>query len=163
MWNRLARQEPDLAFELHLWAVVLTYVFIRYGMRRVLAKLMVHRGISHSLPTCAAWGMAAYLYYPSTHPLIRVMMASAVVLGFMSHLILDEMFSVDLNNAKIKTSFGTAIKLWAPSPWATLGMYALLSYLSWRVIQDWPDETFQQLLGERIEPLKIPWPPNQRP
>ena len=27
--------------------------------------LTVHRGISHSLPTCAVWGALTYLYYPT--------------------------------------------------------------------------------------------------
>ena len=31
----------------------------------------VHRGISHSLPTCAVWGALAYLYYPSDQHLVR--------------------------------------------------------------------------------------------
>ena len=158
VWHRVGRHEPDLAFEVHLWCVVLTFLGVRYGLRRTLARLMVHRGISHSLPTCAAWGAATFLYYPSSYPVIRAMMAMAVVLGFFSHLVLDEMFSVNLHGARVKASFGTAIKLWAPSPWATLGMYALLSYLSWRVIQQWPEGSLSDLLAEHVEPVKVPWP-----
>ena len=43
-----------------------------------------------------------------------MVMATAVILGFLSHLLLDEMFSVDLRGTRIKRSFGTAMKFWAP-------------------------------------------------
>ena len=157
VWHRVGRGVPDLPFELHLWLVVFAYVFVRYGLRRTLAKMMVHRGISHSFPTCAVWGALAYLYYPSQSTLVRVLMASAVVVGFLSHLLLDEMFSVDLNNARIKRSFGTALKFWAPSLPATLGMYALLSFLTYKVVQDWPDESIREVLAETPPAMKIPW------
>ena len=32
------------------------------------------------------------------------------------------------------------VNFWAPSPWTTLGMYALLSYLAWITIQRWPSD-----------------------
>ncbi len=48
-------------------------------------------------------------------------------------------------------AFGTAIKFWAPNPWTTLGMYALLSYLSWRIIQQWPSDS-----GVLMEPVPEP-------
>jgi hypothetical protein len=80
-----------------------------------------------------------YLCYPSRSHALRVVMAMAVMVGFFSHLLLDEICSVDLRGARVNKAFGTAIKLWAPSPWSTLGMYALLSYLSWLTIQRWPD------------------------
>jgi LexA-binding, inner membrane-associated putative hydrolase len=154
VWEHVGRAERDLPFELHLWAVVLTFVLIRYGLRRFLAHLMVHRGISHSIPTCAVWGSLAYLYYPSQSPLVRATMAAAVILGFLSHLLLDEICSVDLTGARIKRSFGTAIKFWAPSPTATIGVYAILFYLSWRILDHWPQ---QSILAEKVTPPTIPW------
>ncbi len=156
-WLHVAPDEP---FEVRLWAVVLAYIAIRHGLRRALARLMVHRGISHSLPCCAVWGALTYLYYPTANQTLRLVMAAAVLLGFLSHLILDEMFSVNLRGAKIKRSFGTALKFWAPSPWATLGMYALLAFLSYRVLQHWPDGPF------RLDPPPSPnirWPDLPRP
>src|SRR4051812_378542 len=78
VWHRLARGVPDLPFEMHLWAAVIAYVFVRHGMRRTMAKMMVHRGIMHSFPTCAVWGALAYLYYPVDSHVVRILMASAV-------------------------------------------------------------------------------------
>ena len=157
VWYRVGRGIPDLPFELHMWLALGAFVFIRHGLRRTLARMMVHRGISHSFPTCAVWGAAVFLAYPSDAAVIRLMMATAVILGFLSHLVLDEMFSVDLTGRRIKRSFGTAMKFWAPSLPATLAMYAILSVLAYRVVQDWPDETVRQVLAEKAPPLRVPW------
>ena len=86
---------------------------VRPGAPRAAAgadpRSAVHRGISHSFPTCAVWGALAYLYYP-TRPTtsLRLMMAVAVMLGFLSHLLLDEICSVDLQGARVNKAFGTA-------------------------------------------------------
>ncbi len=141
VWESFGNVQPRPIFELHLWSVVLAYILVRHGLRRVLSRLATHRGISHSLPTCAVWGLLTYLYYPSSYNGLRILMASAVTLGFLSHLLLDEICSVDLKGARVNKAFGTAIKLWAPSPWSTLGMYGLLSYLTWIAIQRWPADS----------------------
>jgi hypothetical protein len=140
VWEAVGHLDPPPIFEVHLWSMVLAYVLVRHGLRRVLSRLAKHRGISHSLPTCGVWGLATYLYYPSHYNGLRVLMAVAVMVGFLSHLLLDEICSVDLKGARVNKAFGTALKFWAPSPWTTLGMYGLLSYLTWLAIQRWPDD-----------------------
>jgi hypothetical protein len=139
VWEEVGKVHPAPTFEIHLWSVFLAYVMVRHGLRRVLSRLAKHRGISHSLPTCAVWGLATYLFYPSLNHSLRLVMAIAVMVGFFSHLLLDEICSVDLKGARVNKAFGSAIKLWAHSPWTTLGMYGLLSYLAWLTIQRWPD------------------------
>lgn len=157
VWQHVGVDNPAFPFELHLLAVVGAYVLVRHGMRRLLSRIMVHRGISHSIPTCAVWGALTYLYYPSPVHLVRVLMALAVVLGFFSHLLLDEMCSVDLRGARVNKAFGSAIKFWSPSPLATLAIYGLLSYLMWRIIQEWPDGPL------RIDPVPRPRMPFDLP
>lgn len=158
VWHHLGRHDPDFPFELHLWSVVIAYALVRFGLRSTLARLMVHRGISHSVPTCFVWGALTYLYYPSSYHIIRVWMSLAVMLGFLSHLVLDEAFSVDLNNQRIKTSFGTALKFWAPSALSTLAIYAVLFYLVRQVVDTWPSEPIQAVFSEPVPEPKIPWP-----
>lgn len=140
VWQAVGEIQPAPIFEVHLWSMVLAYLFVRHGLRRILSRLAKHRGISHSLPTCGVWGLATYLYYPSHYNGLRVLMALAVMVGFLSHLLLDELCSVDLKGARVNKAFGTALKLWAPSPWSTLAMYGLLSYLSWMAIRRWPPD-----------------------
>lgn len=150
VWQHTTDLDPPLGFEIHLWLVLLTYVLVRHALRRFLGYLTVHRGMSHSVPSCLVWGCLTYLYYPtSSHPL-RVAMAMAVILGFFSHLVLDEVCSVDLAGARVNKAFGTALKFWAHSPWSTLAVYALLAFLAWRVIEVWPDDP--GAIAERVPP-----------
>jgi membrane-bound metal-dependent hydrolase YbcI (DUF457 family) len=170
VWDELSRFKPPPVFEFHLWAAILAFILVRHGLRHIFGRLTVHRGISHSLPTCAVWGALTYLYYPSGWPFIRLTMAAAVMLGFFSHLLLDEICSVDLKGARVNKAFGTAIKFWAPSPWTTLAIYVLLSFLSWRIIQQWPDDPrvltarapaprLPSLVPDRRQPLlRLPMP-----
>ena len=145
---------PAPVFEIHLWSVVVTYVLIRHGLRHMMSTLTVHRGISHSFPTMAVWSELIYLHYPSASHLVRLMMGAAVGLGFFSHLLLDEICSVDLKGARLNKAFGTAMKLWAPSIWSTLGIYAALSFLTYQVIQQWPEDPM-----ENSVPIRMPsWP-----
>jgi len=139
VWDRLGQADPPLAFEIHLWAAILAFLLVRHGVRRAAARLTVHRGMSHSVPTCLVWGELVYLYYPTDRHLHKLMMGLAVMIGFLSHLFLDEICSVDLRGARVNKAFGTAIKFWARSVGATLLMYLLLSYLTWRIIEQWPD------------------------
>jgi LexA-binding, inner membrane-associated putative hydrolase len=157
VWQAMGKIDPPPVFEFHIWAAILAFIAVRHGLRRVLSHLTKHRGISHSVPTCAVWGALTYLYYPSDYQQIRMAMALAVMLGFFSHLLLDEICSVDLRGARVNKAFGTAIKLWSQSSWATVIMYALLSYLAWRIIQIWPDGpySFDPPAPPRI-PISLP-------
>lgn len=155
VWEGLGKAHPPPAFELHLWATVISYVAVRHGIRRIASRLTVHRGISHSIPTGAVWGALVYLHYPSNNHSLRVMMAVAVMGGFLSHLLLDEICSVDLSGARVNKAFGTAIKFWAPSVWSTVAIYLLLSYLTWHVLEQWPQEDLWTLGPPPPEPR---WP-----
>src|SRR3954465_13541748 len=56
VWDQLGQTNPPPTFELPPWAVVCAYLLVRPGVRRIMSHLTVHRGISHSLPTCGVWG-----------------------------------------------------------------------------------------------------------
>lgn len=146
VWKMLDVAAPGLPFELHLCVIVLTYVGVKWGLKHIVGKLTVHRGMCHSLPTGCVWGALTYLYYPTDHHGVRVTMSVGVMLGFLSHLLLDEMCSVDLKGARVNKAFGTALKFWSNSAWSTLIVYAMLGYLSWRVIDLWPADA--PLLGD---------------
>jgi hypothetical protein len=94
----------------------------------------------HSLPACAIAAELTFLICGQEGEglWIRFFNAGAVVLGFMSHLVLDEIWSIEFKHGlpHLKSSFGTAIKLWSGSLWANLSCYAKLGLLTWLVMQD---------------------------
>ena len=141
VWRHSGMDQPDLPFEILLWGVFTTYMLVRHGLRRILSRLMVHRGISHSIPTGGVWACLTYLYYPSPHHWVRLAMAGAVALGFLSHLVLDEIFSVDLAGKRLNRAFGSALKLGTRSPAPNLAIYALWIFLGWKALHLWPGGT----------------------
>lgn len=104
------------------------YFFVRFFVAGIFKRYTVHRGMWHSLPAAAICGLLAYMIC-SCDQLPRLYKSGAVVLGFLSHLILDEIYSVDLRNRRIKKSFGTAFKLFSKNPWANLSTYGKLALL----------------------------------
>ena len=154
VWQRIDDAHAEVPFELHLWASIATYVLVRHGLRRSLAFLTVHRGMNHSVPTALIWGAIAYLGYPSTDHPIRLIMASAVVLGVFSHLALDEYCSVDLVGRRVNKAFGTALKFTSKSTLATFSTYMILAVLGWWVTIQWPADP----LGAPLPRPEVRWP-----
>ncbi|WP_169974724.1 metal-dependent hydrolase [Tautonia rosea] len=142
VWQDIDNLQFVLPFELHLWAAIVTYVMVRHGLRRTLARLTVHRGMSHSIPAALIWGAVTYIGYPSESHLLRVVMAGAVILGFLSHLLLDEWCSVDLVGRRVNKAFGTALKFTSKSVSATIVTYVILALVGWWVMSLWPADPF---------------------
>ncbi len=95
-----------------LWMV--TYMVVRYIIFQMFAKLTVHRGIFHSILAALFFCFLTtdiYYYLFSLNALNAWVAGLFVFIGYLIHLILDEMYSVDLIGTKIKKSFGTALKI----------------------------------------------------
>lgn len=139
-----------LSLEESLSILVGSYLFIRYGLSEILKRISVHRGMFHSLPALLVSGLAVYNVYHNEHEILRYYMAGGMMLGFLLHLVLDEIYSVDLSGMpRLKQSFGTALKLFSTSWRANLVCYALLAgtgYLAWR------DHTTQEPQRTTIRP-----------
>jgi hypothetical protein len=129
-------QRFDMAPETMVLAGGMVYVLIRFGLGRLLKSLTVHRGMFHSLPALAIVGQLAYLICDHENPWTRVFFASAVMLGFASHLVLDEIWSIDFRHLRLKSSFGTAIKFWGDCWWANLATYANVLVLAMMITAD---------------------------
>jgi hypothetical protein len=90
------------------------FLAISVGLRGFTAWLCVHRGLVHSLPFAALVGaVVVNLAWRVFHLAPTPAWLTGVFLtgGFLIHLALDELFSVDLLGARVKRSFGTALKL----------------------------------------------------
>jgi membrane-bound metal-dependent hydrolase YbcI (DUF457 family) len=81
----------------------------------------------HSLPAAAIAGQTTFLAFAAEEPLRRYFVSSAVVLGFLTHLVLDEIWSVKMGwfGPKVKKSFGTALKFNGPDLWPNLITYGI--------------------------------------
>jgi hypothetical protein len=114
------------------------YAAIRFGVAEIFKRYTVHRGMWHSLPACLACGLLAFLIVAGQDIAIRLFKAGAVSLGFLTHLVLDEIWSLQLRSGKlnVKRSFGTALKLFGRDKWANLTMTGLLGMLAFMAIGD---------------------------
>jgi membrane-bound metal-dependent hydrolase YbcI (DUF457 family) len=110
------------------------YVLVRYGGAALFKRITVHRGMFHSLPAMVIAGLVIYLGDHRAEPRVRFFLAGGVMLGFLSHLVLDEVYSVDFSGRRLlrlNKYAGTAVKLYSPSWIATLTCYTLLASLAW--------------------------------
>ena len=124
-----------MGFTLEQTMVVMAgmYLFIRYGVSAVFKSCTVHRGMFHSIPAMLISGLAVFLAYHGPDVDSRLFMAGGITLGFLSHLVLDEVCSVDFNGIKVelKSSAGSALKFFSDSWDANLLTYAALGGLGY--------------------------------
>jgi hypothetical protein len=127
-----------LSPEDRMLAAIAFYIFVRFVVRLGFERLTVHRGMFHSIPAMFLAGGVTYLATSELTPPVPMLMAVAVVLGYFSHLLLDEIYSVDLNGLtpKLKKSAGTALKFYSESWPATLVTWALLGLVTWQTLAD---------------------------
>ncbi|MFN0218522.1 MAG: metal-dependent hydrolase [Hyphomicrobium sp.] len=98
-----------------LWILWLgTLVAVRYGLHAIFHRVARHRGIWHSVLAALFSSVAtAVVYYHvlGRHEGVAWLAAAFMMAGFLTHLALDEMYSVDVMDTRVKASFGTALKL----------------------------------------------------
>jgi membrane-bound metal-dependent hydrolase YbcI (DUF457 family) len=121
----LADTFRSVAELLILWLT--TYLFFRILVFALFTHLTSHRGVFHSIPAAALFGMlTAILATRVLHqpPLQAWLGGLFVTCGYLLHLLLDELYSVNLFGMRTRRSLGTAFKLWSrASPAATLYLY----------------------------------------
>ena len=141
----LIRRVLSQGFSMEQTLVILSgvYLLIRYGARALLGKLTVHRGMFHSIPAVLIAGLLVFLVYHSPVAGDRLFLAGGVMLGFSSHLVLDEWCAVDLLGARLhlRKYAGSPLKFFSPSWSATLMTYGLLAWLVYMVHMEWTPAT----------------------
>jgi LexA-binding, inner membrane-associated putative hydrolase len=117
------------------------YAVIRFGVRAVFKRFTVHRGMFHSVPAMLIAGLVVFLGYNHPNPAVRGYLAFGTMLGFLSHLVLDELCSVDFRGLapKLNQFAGTALKLRSPSWTANVVAYALLAALGYVAYAQYED------------------------
>ena len=105
----------------------MAYLFFRWLIFAVFTRLTTHRGIFHSVPAALFFGfLAATVSHRAFGflPFEAWMSGLFVSFGYLVHLVLDELYSVNIFGLRTKRSLGTALKLYSRSSLpATLYMY----------------------------------------
>ena len=124
--------------EMVMLGMVVLYVLIRYVLSRVIPYLSVHRGMFHSIPALLIAAELAYLTYPTDVIRVKLLVAAGVALGFFSHLLLDEIYSVELSGVKVglKKSSGTALKMFGEAFFPNVFSFALAGTLTYASLMD---------------------------
>src|SRR5690606_24591955 len=119
-------QTLGLSYDGMVLSALAVYFFIRFGVSKLIKRFTVHRGMFHSIPAGLVFAGLAFLLCGCLDLHLRYYKSGAVFLGFMSHLLLDEIYSVEWQGGRwrLKSSAGTAIKLWGPEAWANFSCYA---------------------------------------
>lgn len=98
-----------------LWTVgIVIYCGIRYGLWKIFNLYTKHRGAIHSIAAAALSMLITTVisfHVYDKNDFTAWLIGFVVFIGFIIHLLLDELYSVDFMNRRIKRSFGTALKL----------------------------------------------------
>jgi hypothetical protein len=137
----LFRRVHEMGFTIEQTLVLLggLYLLIRYGASAVFKRLTVHRGMFHSIPAMLIVGLLVFLLSHGPELESRLYLACGTMLGFLSHLALDEIYSIDFMGLKVRLNkfAGSALKFASSSWMATTFTYLLLVVLSVAAWLDW--------------------------
>ncbi|MDI1232406.1 MAG: metal-dependent hydrolase [Methylobacter sp.] len=113
-----------------------TYLFIRYVMLNLFNSLTVHRGVFHSLLAALFFGLLMtcisyrFLHWDILHAWLNGVF---IAFGFIVHLLLDELYSTNLSNLRMKKSFGTALKLFSYNSIAASALMTLCTIMLYSI------------------------------
>jgi hypothetical protein len=113
-----------------LLAWVAFFLLIYFGMYALFIVATKHRGLFHSIPAAFfAWALTTYIASGGFHysPLTSWMLGFFIWIGYITHLILDEIFAVNLTNAAIKRSWGSAFKFYSPNTHILLNIFLYIA------------------------------------
>ena len=120
----------------HLWALAGgIYWLTRFLVLASIKRFTVHRGIFHSILALLffAFLMVCISDYSFKQNATYAWLNGFFLgFGFLVHLLLDEIYSVDLANRRMKKSFGTALKLFNYKNLPSSALMTLLTiFLYW--------------------------------
>ena len=120
-----------------IWTVV--WFVVRWPLRWTFARFTAHRGVWHSLLMAVTISLAATVTsarWLEVSPQMAWLVGGFALIGYVTHLVLDEFASVDLFDHRVKRSFGTALKPLSLRAWpASLALAGVLWGL-WSIAPD---------------------------
>lgn len=141
-------------------AALLVFWFIVGG---VVKRCTHHRGIFHSIPALAISGVASFLVarHYGLDETTAWIFGGAMAAGYLCHLVLDEVhagITIDGIPFNVKSSFGSALKLFSDSNKVNLATYLVLAALLFTAFQTPTAEAFYND-SDVIEITGTPPPP----
>jgi len=114
-----------------IWAIA--SFILNFILFEIFLKLTTHRGIFHTIPMGVLFGEVTVLISQHLVGMSQTFSSIAgffVFFGFVSHLILDEIYSIDFKSMSLKSSFGTAFKFYDTNNGiGTFFLYVLVIYI----------------------------------
>ena len=113
--------------------LLILFFLVRYPLEFLFERCTVHHGIFHSIPMALVISAGTLLLFHSSPPVVRRLYAAAAGTGYLFHLIVDEIWAFGFFGLGAKKSFGSSLKLYSASFFATLVTYLtalLLFYLA---------------------------------
>lgn len=127
------RQDELLLDSLILWTV--SFVIVRFGILATFSRLTVHRGMVHSVPYMAMFALVltcGAFYGLKMTAFVSWVLGLFLFVGALVHLVLDEIYSVNVFGMRLKKSSGTALKFFErKKPIAYAVLYLIIIALVW--------------------------------
>lgn len=111
---------------------LLSSIILQYGVFKLFIDMTTHRGIFHSIPMGFVFFFLAYIfiYEISANQIFATLCGFFLFFGYIVHLLLDELVSLNAFGLKVKNSFGTAFKLYdTKNLLGTISVYILIFFL----------------------------------
>ncbi|MCX8048779.1 MAG: metal-dependent hydrolase [Methylohalobius sp.] len=128
------------------------FLLIRFCVLELFLHLTEHRGVFHSLlaVVCFTLATASGSYHLAHSPASLAWLHGLFVgIGYFTHLVLDELFSVDLTGRGLKRSFGTALK---PIDFKNLRASVVMGLVTLALATSLPDPAF---LVKRAQDVRL--------
>ncbi len=137
-------KQMGLGSEMIILAGAGLYLFVRFVFGEVLRRYTVHRGMFHSVPAALIFAELTFLL--ASGPVnLRLYKAAGILLGYITHLGLDELYSIEWKRGRVrlKRSFGTAMKIVGRGWWPNFSTYGKLIVLTYIIFYE--PAWFQQI------------------
>lgn len=85
---------------------------VYFVLKPIFSKITRHRGIFHSIPMAVLFGIGTYYLFNINLEYKKSLYLGLFLMGgYLIHLLLDEVYSLDFRGRRIKRSFGSALQL----------------------------------------------------
>ncbi|MEA3227505.1 MAG: metal-dependent hydrolase [Campylobacterota bacterium] len=119
---------------------VISSFLLHYIFFKTFLSITSHRGLFHSIPMGIFFAqLTIFIFYnfSGVDKTFSLFAGFFIFFGFMIHLILDELYSINLYGMEIKRSFGTALKLFDKNNMiGTVLLYALIGTMFYTISFD---------------------------